>query len=262
VTNRPAFTSTEYTKAFNDVRTCGSNSALLDAQCADPTTPADRNQISAFWQAEARTVREPGLWFLALDSLVDEEGTTSSLSDTARLYARVGLGLADAVRSSWSAKYQNAHWRPFHAIREADSDGNPATAQDATWEPRIFPSIGGSPEWNSGTSTFAGAASEVIGWFYFPKFNTTYCFDTYQPGPAGATLANAFGAPTTSLPRCYSRAGVTAKEAGRSRIFQGIHFQFSNENGAESGRRIGDYIAIARLGLSNPWRDWKHCRIN
>jgi hypothetical protein len=250
----PALTDSEYTEAFNDVKTCGSNSPTLDLRCADPTTPAERAEISSFWQAETRTVRETGLWFLALAEIVEQEDTVASLSDTARLYALVGMAVADAVRSSWRAKHADNTWRPFHAIREASRDdllcdGNPDTLGDETWQPRIFPSIGTTPEWNSGTATFAGAASSVIRKFYRQRSPISpFCFDTFQSGPLEATLVDAFGPPTTSAPRCYETASQTADEAGRARIFQGIHFQFSNQSGHDNGETIGTYIAKNRLG--------------
>ena len=249
----PALTDSEYTEAFNDVKTCGSNSPTLDLMCDDPTTPAERTEISSFWQAETRTVRETGIWFLALAEIVEQEDTVASLSDTARLYALVGMAIADAVRSSWRTKHAYNTWRPFHAIREASRDdlmcdGNPDTIGDETWQPRIFPSIGGTPEWDSGAATFAGAASSVIVEFYGKKSPISpFCFDTFQSGPSGATLANAFGPPTTSAPRCYDTASQGRDEAGRSRIFQGIHFQFSNQNGRENGETIGGYIERNRL---------------
>jgi hypothetical protein len=101
----PALPGSEYTDAFNDVKTCGSDSPSLDLMCADPTTPAERTEIASFWQAETRTVRETGLWFLALAEIAAQEDTVASVSATARLYARVGMAIADAVRSSWRTKH-------------------------------------------------------------------------------------------------------------------------------------------------------------
>jgi hypothetical protein len=250
----PALPDSEYAEAFNDVKTCGSNSPTLDLRCADPTTPAERTEISSFWQAETRTVRETGIWFLALAEIVEQEDTGASLADTARLYALAGMAIADAIRSSWRTKHADNTWRPFHAIREASRDdllcdGNPHTIGDETWQPRIFPSIGATPEWDSGTATFAGAASSVIRKFYRQRSPISpFCFDTFQSGPPEATLADAFGPPTTSTPRCYETASQTADEAGRARIFQGIHFQFSNQNGRDNGETIGQYIGKNRLG--------------
>ncbi|MGH6636622.1 MAG: hypothetical protein ACRED0_11005 [Gammaproteobacteria bacterium] len=186
----PALTDSEYTEAFNDVKTCG-NSPTLDLMCADPTTPAERVEISTFWQAESGTARETGIWFLALAQIVEQEDTVASLSRTARLYALVGMAIADAVRSSWGTKHAYNTWRPFHAIQEASRDdllcdGNPNTIGDELWQPRIFPSIGGTPEWDSGLSTFASAAASVIMKFYRKKSRISpFCFDTTVGGDPG-----------------------------------------------------------------------------
>lgn len=53
-----------------------------------------------------------------------------------------------------------------------------------------------------------------------------------------------------------SRAATTARnaavEAGRSRIYQGIHFQFSNLEGRRVGRRIGLEVALTQLQFCFP----------
>jgi hypothetical protein len=215
----PALTSAAHTRAFNDIKTFGE-------QDGDP----ERNEIALFWLAEANTVRETGSWIQAVVAIVEQQGTDRSLSDTARLFARVGMAIADAVIVSWEVKATYFTWRPFYAVREADNDGNPETVGDITWTPRNT-SIGASPEYNSGTSTFAGAASAVIEAFYWPR-RISFCFATD-------------GAPNG--PRCYSSPLAGAIEAGRSRIYQGIHFQFSNDTGRRAGRRIGAEIALTRL---------------
>jgi len=182
----PALTSAEYRAALDDVRTCGSNSPVLDSMCDDPTTPAERSEISTFWLAEAGTVREAGSWFQAALSIAEQQGTVDSVSETARLFALVGEAVADAVKLSWETKATYFTWRPQYAIN--------AVAPGTEWRTRIG-TVGGSPEYNSGTSTIAGAA----------------------------------------------------EEAGRSRIFQGIHFQFSNEDGRRAGRAIGTEIVTTQL---------------
>jgi hypothetical protein len=40
----------------------------------------------------------------------------------------------------WNDKYYWQFWRPITAIREADTDGNPATEADPTWLPLFDPS--------------------------------------------------------------------------------------------------------------------------
>ena len=141
------------------------------------------------------------------------------------------MAIADAVIVSWDTKATYFTWRPFTAIREADTDGNPDTAPDPTWTPRNT-SVGSSPEYASGLSSFSGAASAVIDAFYFPR-PASFCFAT--------DLALA--------PRCYDSPLEGAIEAGRSRIYQGIHFQFSNIEGRRTGRRLGLEVALTRLRL-------------
>ena len=216
----PALTSDAYAQAFNDVKTLGQQDA-----------DAERNAIAQFWIVEGGTTREPGTWIQALVAIVEQMRTDRSLSDTARIFARVGMAIADGVAASWDTKATFFTWRPFFAIREADLDGNPDTEADPAWTPRNI-SIGASPEWTSGLSTFSGAASAVIEAFYFPH-RVSFCFAT-DPAPA---------------PRCYNSPLAAAIEAGRSRIYQGIHFQFSNEEGRRVGRRIGLEVALTRLRL-------------
>jgi hypothetical protein len=183
-----------------------------------------------FWLAEGGTVRETGTWMLASLAIAEQQGTAESTSRTARLFALVGMAIADAVRVSWEAKATSFTWRPTTAIRQAGGDGNPATAPDAAWTSRIG-SVGGSPEYNSGTSTFGGAASAAIEGFYCHK-TVAFSFQT-DLAPGG--------------PRSYANPLQAAREAGRSRIFQGIHFQFSNEDGRRAGRGIGSEIVRTML---------------
>lgn len=238
----PALSSAEYTAAFNDVKTCGSNSPALDGMCDDPTSPDERNEISTFWLAEAGTVRETGAWLQATLSIVEEQGTVDSISDTARLFALVGMGIADAVKLAWDTKATYFTWRPRFAIRQADMDGNPDTVQDSTWTPRLG-AVGGTPEYNSGTSAFAGAASAVIEGFYCHT-TVSFSFET-DLAPNGS--------------RFYATPLQGAEEAGRSRIFQGIHFQFSNEDGRRAGRGIGTEIVATRLRRVEPASEADSC---
>jgi len=105
--------------------------------------------------------------------VVDERGTAVSLSDTVRLLALLGMGTAHAVVTSWSDKFNWHYWRPGDAIRQASTDGNPATEEAPGWNPRSgacaiganlasCSTFGGTPEHTSGTSTFAGAASTIL----------------------------------------------------------------------------------------------------
>ena len=127
------------------------------------------------------------------------------------------MAIADAVAASWETKATFFTWRPFFAVHEADLDGDPDTEPDATWTPRTI-SIGASPEWTSGLSTFSGAASAVVDAFYFPAAcrSASRRIPPLDPAATDSPLAAAI-------------------EAGRSRIYQGIHFQFSMWRAAGRG---------------------------
>jgi PAP2 superfamily len=228
----PPLTSTAYADAFNEVKEIGS----LD------DTNAERAAIARQWLAEAGTVRETGLWFKVALAVVAEQGTAASLSDTVRLLALLGMGTADAVVTSWNDKFNWHYWRPGDAIRQASTDGNPATDEDPGWNPRSgacaigadlasCSTFGGTPEHTSGTSVFGGTASTILASFYC-RDRIAFSFAGEQPG---------------STARSYSKFSEAAREAGRSRIYGGIHFQFSNDAGRTAGKGIGREIVRTRL---------------
>ena len=174
--------------------------------------------------------------------VVEQQGTAASLSDTVRLLALLGMGIADSVTTTWSDKFNWHFWRPGDAIRQASTDGNPATAEDPKWNPRSgscpsgaslasCPAFGGTPEHTSGTSMFAGAASKILAGFY-GRDRIAFSFQGEQSG---------------SPARSYRGFAQAAWEAGRSRIYGGIHFQFSNVAGRMAGKKIGRKIVRTRL---------------
>ena len=57
----------------------------------------------------------------------------------------MSLAGADGAISCWNDKYYWQFWRPVAAIREADTDGNPATVADPAWLPLFDPSTPTTP---------------------------------------------------------------------------------------------------------------------
>lgn len=226
----PDLTSPEYAEDFNEVKALGS---FTDS---DP----ERAAIARHWLAESGTVKESGLWFKVALNVIADQGTAASLSDTTRLLALLGMGIADSVATTWSDKYSHHFWRPGDAIRQASTDGNPATQEDPSWNPRggicsattspFCPVFSGTPEHISGTSMFAGVSSTILASFY--------CTDHI-----GFSFTDESGSST----RAYDAFGAAAREAGRSRIYGGIHFQFSNDAGREAGKEVGREIVRTRL---------------
>jgi hypothetical protein len=209
-----------YAAAYYDVKIDG-------MQDGDP----ERNEIAQFWTVEANSAREPGVWPQAVLAIVEQYGTVTNLSETARLFALVTMAVADAVAVVWDTKATHFTWRPTPAIQEGDIDGNRLTIGDPAWTSRLG-AVGASPEFNSGMASFGGATAEILRLFYC-NAHLAFSFAT-DNAPNG--------------PRFYRNALAVAREAGRSRIYQGIHFQFSNVDGRRVGGLIGREVIRGRLG--------------
>jgi len=67
----------------------------------------------------------------------DGSSTTEYLTtaESARLGAMYSVVASDSVTACMNAKYHFAFWRPYTAVHDADTDGNPATVPDPEWGP-------------------------------------------------------------------------------------------------------------------------------
>ena len=101
------------------------------------------------------------------------------LWENARLFGLLNLASADAYIADFENKYFYEFWRPITAIRAADTDGNPETDADPTWD-SLVPTPP-APDYPSGHSGQGGAMAEVLARFFGDgvSFGTT---STTQPG--------------------------------------------------------------------------------
>ena len=221
----PALTSLAYAGALAEVQLLG------NGNLPNP----DFDEIYRFWRGGGGSARPPGEWIKIAIVVSAQEETTKSISDTARLFALLGMAMADAVIPAWNNKANFRFWRPGTAIVEADSDGNPLTVADPAWVARNG-SLGSSPEHSSGQSTFAGAGSTILAGFYCTDF-VAFSF---------------LGDDAIAGPRAFSGFSDAAFEAGRARILAGIHFEFSNQAGQRAGRGLANEILTTRLQRFHP----------
>jgi hypothetical protein len=150
----------------------------------------------------------------------------SSLAADARLFAELNVALADAGIACWNTKYDYNAWRPITVIQNANSFTNAGITQNPSWQPLLItPNF---PEYVSGHSTFSAAAAEVLSSF----FGNNYAFSTGSSSLPDVT-------------RSYSSFWNAANEAGMSRIYGGIHFTFSNTDGLNLGKQVGDWTLQA-----------------
>jgi hypothetical protein len=209
----PSLTSAEYTAAYDEVKQLGG--------ATGSTRTADQTEIAQFWAAGGGTETPPGMNNRIAAEVAGRRKL--SLVDSARVFALLNLAEADAAVVAWDAKREYDYWRPITAIREGEADGNPATAGDSTWTPLI--ATPPFPAYTSGHSTFSAAGAAVLTALFGDVAFTTWSGDL--PGVA----------------RSFPNFTAAAEEAGMSRIYGGIHYQFDNTYGLSSGRQLGEYVA-------------------
>jgi hypothetical protein len=146
--------------------------------------------------------------------------------------------LADAGIASWDAKYHYDVWRPIDAIRQADQDGNAATTSESNWIPLL--KTPPHPAYTSGHSTFSGAASAVLA----SLFGDATSFASQTDGHAAPEQRPLDASQIVT--RRFDSFTQAAEEAGMSRIYGGIHFNFDNTAGLKLGREVAT-ATLARL---------------
>ena len=209
----PALDSAAYAGAYDEVKAYGATASAV-------RTP-DQTQIALFWADGAGTETPAGHWNSIAREVAAVRGNT--MEQNARLFALLNAAMADAAICAWDAKYQFNNWRPVTAIRNGDTDGNPATAGDPSWTSLIVtPPF---PDYVSGHSTFSAAAARVLALFY-------------------GTDRIAFATGSDSLPtvtRSFTSFSAAAAEAALSRVYGGIHFRFASDDGMAAGLEIGEW---------------------
>ena len=103
---------------------------------------------------------------------------------------------------------------------------------DPNWEPLLLtPPF---PSYTSGHSTFSGAAATTLARFFG---SDDVRFDSTSEGLPGVR-------------RSYDGFWAAANEAGRSRIYGGIHYEFDNADGLTLGRSVADSVIEGALARS------------
>jgi hypothetical protein len=201
----PALDSAEYANDYYEVKELGS---LTSA-----TRTADQTEIAQFWADGGGTITPPGHWNVIAQTVATQHG--NSVIENARLFAMLNCALADAAIACWDMKYTYNHWRPITAIRAAD---------DSEWAPLIVtPPF---PSYTSGHSTFSRAAATVLAGF-FGRDDIT--FTTTSDGLPGVL-------------RAFTSFSDAANEAGMSRIYGGIHWQYDNIVAQDMGLALAEHL--------------------
>jgi hypothetical protein len=147
------------------------------------------------------------------------------------MFALANMANIDATVAVWYAKNFYDFWRPYHAMRLGDTDGNPFTRADPGWESEhITPPLQEYPSAHAiQCQAFARTLRSVLR-------SDRVSFATRS---------------TTALPsnpvRSFKRLSTASRECGESRIMAGFHYRFSVKAGARMGNRVAREIVETQL---------------
>ncbi|UWZ84458.1 vanadium-dependent haloperoxidase [Occallatibacter riparius] len=217
----PDLTSDRYTQSFNEVKDFGSAASTLRS--------TDQTQIGKFWNGNIQD-----FW----NEIAQTAATQHELGilRSAHLFAVLNFALADTAIAFFDAKYTYDLWRPVTAVQMADTDNNPGTEADSTWQPL---SVKTAPD-----PSYPGAHSAVSaagGWVLREFLGNAIRLDVTSESLPGVT-------------RHFSSFSDAVAEAGVSRIYAGQHFRFDHEEGLHLGDRVAHAVTLSVL---QPRRDWR-----
>jgi PAP2 superfamily len=206
----PQLTGEDYTLSFNEIKSLG----LITSA----TRTADQTQIGQFWNGNIQDFWNEIAQTAALTHHLD-------LDQSAHLFALLNISLADTTIAFFDTKYTYDLWRPVTAIQMADSDNNPATAQDPAWIP-LSTKTAPDPSFPGAHSAISFAAAEVLRLYLGDQI----ILDVTSESLGGVT-------------RHFASFSEAAEEAGLSRIYAGQHFRFDHL----AGKRLGQQVARSIL---------------
>jgi hypothetical protein len=202
-------TSTEYTEDFNQIKELG----RFDSTTRTP----EQTTEALFWTDHDARQWNDGLLRLAVQQELD-------LAEAARMLAMAHVAGGDALIACFDAKYQYWFWRPYRAIARADTDGNPETVADPSWQPlRATPN---HPEYPSAHACHTAAVAHALATF-FGTDRVAFVLDSRITG-------------TT---REYERFHEVFMEVNLARVLAGFHFRNSDLEGSNLGRHVSRYVA-------------------
>ena len=195
-----------YAAEFNEVKAIG--------RATGSTRTQAQTDAANFWGLGNATATMANI----LRSVANTQG--GSLADHARVFASAYTNAADALIVTWRDKARYRFWRPITAIREAASDGNPATEAEAGWTSLI--AAPPYPDHPSGLSAFGCSVVETLQHFY---------------GRDDATFSGTSPAST----RTFTSFSQMCDDIVDARVWSGIHFRFADEEAAKIGRKVAHW---------------------
>lgn len=204
----PALTSRQYTKDFNEVKSVG--------RATGSSRTPEQTDIAQFYAGNPVI-----MWNRAVRDVSNAHAL--EVSESSRLFALVSMSVADALITSWNNKVHYVFWRPITAIREGNTDGNPSTEADITWESLIVTPP--YPDYTSGACNYATAVTKSLEHFF-------------ESDDVALSVTTTNTTPTVQDTRTFTRLSNAADEVVDARVYSGIHFRSADEAARKQAREI------------------------
>jgi hypothetical protein len=237
----PPLHSKAYAQAFNEVKALGA-----DGTDTPTTRTAEQTQIALFWAYDNQPgIGSPPIHYNEILQTIARQQHNTEAQD-ARLFALANMAMADAGMVTWNVKYTYNLWRPVTGIREAATDGNPATQADPTWNPLGSPADNGSgtnftppfPSYTSGHSGFGAALFGTLRDFY----GTDHASFTIGSDEFNGHTTDQSGHVRPLVLRHFTSFSQAAEENAMSRVYLGVHWSFDAVAGVKLGTQVANYV--------------------
>lgn len=199
---------------------------LLEVYEVGNTLSDEQREIAAFWDCNPYVAHQhghvmyatkkitPGGHWIGITKIATRQAGLD-LMQTAMVYAKVSITMADAFISCWDEKYRSNLIRPETLINQHI---------DENWKPTLqTPPF---PEYTSGHSVVSGSAAVAL---------TSILGDSFAFIDSTEVK---YGLPV----RTFASFNAASEEAAISRLYGGIHYMPAIENGIAQGRALGHYV--------------------
>jgi hypothetical protein len=209
----PNLTSAQWAEDFNEVKAFGALNGSL-------RTP-EQTAIGWFY------VENPGMQVNRnIRGIAAAHGL--SIADSARFFAQTYVSIADSLIACWDSKYYYNFWRPVTAVRNADSDGNPATESDISWSP--LATTPAHPEYPAAHGCVTSALANSLQDFFGDQQLDVTLTSTSVPGIPLAV-------------RTFARPRDMIAEIIDARIYAGFHYRTSGVHGTVIGNKVAHWVS-------------------
>ena len=203
----PTIDSDVYVRDVEEVRNLGAFNSLLRT--------SSQTDVAKWWPPSAVI-----LWNPIARQVAAAKGL--SIFENARLFALLNVAAADAAIACYESKYAYNVWRPISAIRNADGVRIPA---DPNWQPLL--ATPAFPEYPSAHNEISGAMAQIL----IALFGNTPGVTMVAHSPANPTFDH-----------FWIQLSEGIDEVINARVWEGIHFRNSDEQGMRAGRCVGQFV--------------------